>query len=118
MKFPTVNKIASVEFVIALYPVQVTLRSRSSVHILAIIKRIDCKIIVPFQITGRFYQISDIVSTLSGEDVLLVSIRLTSVEVRSLENDSGVVKNEIDGAVDIVFLVELSELRDEWTENV
>ncbi|KAI3715091.1 hypothetical protein L6452_22058 [Arctium lappa] len=109
MKFLTVNKISSVEFVITLYPGQVTLRSRSSVHILAIIKRIECKIIVPFQITGRIYQTSDIVSTLSGEDVLLVRVRLTCIEVRSLENDDDVAENEIDGAVDTVFPVELPE---------
>ncbi|KAI3771145.1 hypothetical protein L6452_02303 [Arctium lappa] len=47
-----------------------------------------------------------IVSTLSGEDILLVRVRLTCIEVRSLENDDSVAENEI---VDVAFSVELPE---------
>ncbi|KAI3680948.1 hypothetical protein L6452_35728 [Arctium lappa] len=48
------------------------------------------------------------VSILSGEDVLLVRVRLTCVEVRSLENDNSIAENEINGVVDVAFLVEFS----------
>lgn len=50
-----------------------------------------------------------IVSTLRSEDVLLFWIGLPGVEVRFLENDGGVAEDEIDGAVDVAFPVELPE---------
>lgn len=46
---------------------------------------------------------------MSGEEVFLGWIWLTSVEIGLLEDGGGVSKDEIDGAVDVAFTEELAE---------
>lgn len=66
---------------------------------------------------GRDFAIQDrnpgvlvrVLSSLGGEDVFLVFVRLAGVEVAVLEDDGGVAEDKVDGAVDVAFAVELAE---------
>lgn len=46
---------------------------------------------------------------MGGENVALVRVGSAGVEVAVLEDDGGVAEDEIDGAVDVAFAVELAE---------
>lgn len=50
-----------------------------------------------------------VLSALGGEDVLLVCVGFSRVEVAVLEDDGGVAEDEIDSAVDVALAVELAE---------